>query len=105
MWSAKGLARAARMNATASARMRMPRGAVGQYAYRAGRSFPPPSGLRAPLAGTMARNPVAQAIKGKGISRAVAGGVVGAGVVGGFRNRSERPADKVSGRPTGVYGY
>lgn len=105
MWSAKGVARAARMNATASARMRMPRAAVGQYAYRAARSFPPPKGLRAPLAGTMARNPVAQAIKGKGISRAVAGGAIGAAAIGGFRNRSGRPADKVSGRPTGMYGY
>ena len=105
MWSAKGVARAAQINATAAARMKMPRGAVGQYAYRAVRSLPPPRGFAAPLAGTMAKAPVAQALKGKAVSRIVAGSVVGGAAIGAFKNNSGRPADKVSGRPTGVYGY
>lgn len=50
-------------------------------------------------------SPVAAAMNGKKISRIVAGGIIGGAAIGGFRNRSGRPVDRVSGRPTGVYGY
>ena len=43
------------------------------------------------------------AVKGHG--KLVAGGIAGAYAVGGIRNRTGRPADRVSGRPTGPYQF
>lgn len=41
----------------------------------------------------------------KGHGKLVAGGVAGAYAVGGIRNRTGRPADRVNGRPTGPYQF
>ncbi len=50
-------------------------------------------------------NPATKAMRGRNTARYVAAGVGGAALIGGMRNSSGRPADRVSGRPTGVYGY
>lgn len=107
MWSKAGLARAAKMNATATARMRLPRAAAGTYrspAIAASRRLPAPRGFAPPARGTMVNGP-ARAMNGKKISRIVAGGVVGGAAVGTFRNNSGPAADRVRSRPTGVYGF
>lgn len=58
---------------------------------------------RAMLGGPV--SPAKEAVKGRNVSRMVAGGVVGAAAVGAFSNRSGRAADRPVGRPTGVYGF
>ena len=109
MWSKAGLAKAARMNKTAAARMRLPRAAAGTYpspAISSSRRFAAPRGFPAPARGSMVTGPAAaRAMNGKKVSRIVAGGVIGGAAVGTFRNNSGPAADKVRSRPTGVYGF
>ena len=52
-----------------------------------------------------AASSVASAGVSGGRGKFIAGAIAGAGIFGAIHNRSGRAIDKMSGRPTGVYGY